>query len=135
LFPNIQLNVARQGVFLVRIYPDRDNPGRSITRISYYHNEENIAAQSDPDRIRIDESNVYDMESRSGPAAISVRATMEIFQSTVEQEDYAMGELTQSNAESGQLEYVIFGRNEPALHHYHNSYRKMLGLPPLEILT
>jgi len=42
-----------------------------------------------------------------------------------------MGERIQKAAESGALETVIFGRNEPALHHYHNSYRAALGLQPL----
>lgn len=31
-------------------------------------------------------------------------------------------------------EYTIFGRNEPALHHYHNTYREALGMEPLELL-
>jgi hypothetical protein len=35
-------------------------------------------------------------------------------------------------AESGTLEHLIFGRNEPALHHYHNTFREALNLPPLE---
>ena len=33
---------------------------------------------------------------------------------------------------SGAQEYMIFGRNEPALHHYHNTYRAALGMSPLE---
>ena len=28
----------------------------------------------------------------------------------------------------------MFGRNEPALHHYHNIYRAALGIDPLPIL-
>jgi hypothetical protein len=28
---------------------------------------------------------------------------------------------------------VVFGRNEPALHHFHATYRAVLGLPPLTI--
>ena len=60
---------------------------------------------------------------------------MEIFTSTIEQEDYLMGETTQRSAESGVIKEFIFGRNEPALHHYHNTYREALNLPPLEKVT
>ena len=34
----------------------------------------------------------------------------------------------------GALTEVVFGRNEPALHHYHNTYRAALGLEPLPLL-
>ena len=57
---------------------------------------------------------------------------MEIFDSTIEQEDYQMGETTQQAAQSGLLDHVVFGRNEPALHHFHRNYREALGQPPLE---
>jgi hypothetical protein len=29
----------------------------------------------------------------------------------------------------------LFGRNEPALHHYHAAYRDALGMPPLPLLA
>jgi len=32
------------------------------------------------------------------------------------------------------LNFLTFGRNEPALHHYHNTYREALGLQKLPIL-
>ena len=65
-------------------------------------------------------------------AIITPSAFAEVFDSTIEQEDYLMGKHQQSSAESGQLEHLIFGRNEPALHHYHNHFREALGMPPLE---
>ena len=43
-----------------------------------------------------------------------------------------MGEMQQKAAESGLLDHIIFSRNEPALHHFHNNYRDVLGLPRLE---
>ena len=43
-----------------------------------------------------------------------------------------MGEYQQQSAENGLLKEVIFGRNEPALHHFHNSFRQALGLKALE---
>ena len=35
----------------------------------------------------------------------------EVFKSTVENEDYVMGEMQQKAAESGLLKEIIFGRN------------------------
>lgn len=43
-----------------------------------------------------------------------------------------MGEKAQQSAKSGLLTYLLFGRNEPALHHYHKTFREALNLPPLE---
>ena len=40
----------------------------------------------------------------------------------------------QVGANSGLQKEVIFGRNEPALHHYHNTYREALGMEPLPLL-
>ena len=65
-------------------------------------------------------------------AVATLDATLEVFYSTVAQEDYVMGEYQQRAAQSGLLPHVIFGRNEPALHHFHHSFRKALGLAPLE---
>jgi carnitine monooxygenase subunit len=42
-----------------------------------------------------------------------------------------MGELQQRSAESGQLKHVMFGRNEPALHHFHSTFSEVLGTSPL----
>ena len=62
----------------------------------------------------------------------SLDAVVEVFDSTIEQEDYLMGETTQKSAETGIVKEFIFGRNEPALHHYHNAFREALEMPPLE---
>ena len=45
-----------------------------------------------------------------------------------------MDEQTRRVAETGALTHLIFGRNEPALHHFHNTFREALCLPPLERL-
>jgi hypothetical protein len=37
----------------------------------------------------------------------------------------------QRNLASGRIEQVLFGRNEAPLHHYHQTFRKALGLSPL----
>ena len=43
-----------------------------------------------------------------------------------------MGEHQQRSAESGQLDHIVFGRNEPALHHYHTHFREVLDFSPLQ---
>ena len=129
MFPNIQLNVGGS-VSLIRIYPDAANPGTSITKIGHYFSPADIEAAAAAEVIDLDQVYTFGEERR----ALSLAASMEVFDSTVEQEDYLMGETTQKAAESGLLDRVIFGRNEPALHHYHNTFRAALGQPPLEVL-
>jgi len=129
LFPNIQFLADPNSATLIRIYPDGDNPGRSTTRISFYYTEEALAA-IEADRATNDaEMDVYNRES---DAVFGVEAAMEVFYSTVEREDYVMGEMQQRAAETGMLKEIIFGRNEPALHHFHQNYREALNQPPLE---
>lgn len=131
IFPNIQFLVNEHTATLIRIYPDRTNPGRSITRVSFYHTPEVIAAVEAQQAAGLQVGNVYDREGRQGTVG-SVEESLEVFHSTIEREDYAMGEMQQRAAESGALQEIIFGRNEPALHHFHRSYREALGQPPLE---
>jgi hypothetical protein len=42
--------------------------------------------------------------------------------------------ICQLGAEAGVSEHNIFGRDEPALHHYHDTYRETLGMEPLELI-
>ncbi len=127
LFPNIQLAVNKAGVTLVRIYPDKYNPGRSISRINIYQKPEVVAALRNSNAVKVDASNAYDSQLRESTELISAEAALEVFSSTIEQEDYAMGEQTQRAAESGLLSEVTFGRNEPPLHHFHRCFAEVLG--------
>ena len=130
LFPNIQLAGGGESASVIKIYPDHENPGHSITRVGHYYSQEMIDESKKSSNVMTAEM-VYDPEARAGTAA-SIEATMEIFDSTIEQEDYRMGETTQQAAESGLIDHVLFGRNEPALHHYHNTFRAALGMSPME---
>lgn len=38
-----------------------------------------------------------------------------------------MGESQQAAANAGALDEILFGRNEPALHHYHDTYAAKLA--------
>lgn len=134
LFPNIQLTVSRLGANLVRIYPDCTNPGRSLSRISFYLRPSVVTALAQAGGATVNASNTYDRAARRGSDTIAPEATMEIFRSTIEAEDYAMGVDAQRAAESGLLQHLIFGRNEPALHHFHRCFSDALDLPPPEVL-
>lgn len=109
LFPNVQVNVLQHSVVLVRIYPDPGDPARSVSRVSFY----------------------------TRPAALEMMPDLAMFLRqnfghVIRDEDFQMAARQQIGADSGANEYVIFGRNEPALHHYHDTYREALGMPPLE---
>ncbi|MEM9174551.1 MAG: SRPBCC family protein [Myxococcota bacterium] len=136
LFPNVQLNLGNASAILVKIYPDRDapnDPSRSVTRVEHYMTHEAIQKLRSGDAQAITAENTYDRELE-GDFVVSFEAIKEVFDSTIEQEDYLMGVQQQRAAESGQLSHIVFGRNEPALHHYHARHREAMGLPPLEKL-
>ncbi|MFT7246498.1 MAG: phenylpropionate dioxygenase-like ring-hydroxylating dioxygenase large terminal subunit [Candidatus Azotimanducaceae bacterium] len=132
LYPNITLIVGNGTCTLVKIYPAADNPGRSTSQIFAYYSQEMInqaaAAKAEGGR-KVSADTVYDIEQRGPP---SFESTMEVFSSTIEKEDYLMGELQQKSAQNGLLTHVMFGRNEPPLHHFHSTFREVLGLEPLE---
>ncbi|MFT4713595.1 MAG: phenylpropionate dioxygenase-like ring-hydroxylating dioxygenase large terminal subunit [Candidatus Azotimanducaceae bacterium] len=133
LFPNITLIAGKGNCTLVKMYPDPKNSGRSTSQVFAYYSQEMIdaeaAARADGTLKEVSAETAYDPENRSIP---TLAATMEVFTSTIEQEDYLMGELQQKSAQNGLLEYVTFGRNEPPLHHFHNTFREVLGMSPLE---
>ena len=122
LFPNVQLipngripglpHSMLQGATLVRIYPVADDPTRSFSQVSFY---------THPD---------VPMEVREGMSERLAR-----FSEIIRDEDYVAAASSHIGAESGALTHFVFGRNEPALHHYHNTYNEFLGLPSLEVRT
>ena len=113
IFPNVILMPFRAGIFLVRAYPARDDPGRHVSRIDFYMKPE--------------------LQDATGPEALEVqmfiRTIAQGFAEIIRDEDYVMGESQQTAANSGALDQIVFGRNEPALHHYHATYARKLGLP------
>ena len=112
LFPNIQINVGQNSVILVRVYPDKDNPDRCLSRVTFYARPEALA--QDPEGLR------------SPPQA---------FADIIRDEDYVAAAASHQGAKAGLVDHFLFGRNEPALHHYHKTYRAALGLPPLEAVS
>ena len=55
------------------------------------------------------------------------------FREVVEEQDYAMLEEVQLNAECGIQSEVVFGRNEAALQHFHSVYRSESGRERLQV--
>jgi len=113
LFPNIVLMPSQTGLYLVRPFPDRDNPGRHVSRITFYL-WPHIAANEEL-------AEVSEMIAHG-------------FAGVIRDEDYVVSASQQVSANSGAIEHAVFGRNEPALHHYHNTYRAMLGMDSLELV-
>jgi hypothetical protein len=67
--------------------------------------------------------------------AEALRAMVKVtFADVIRDEDYLMSAQQQRSASSGALDHLLFGRNEPALHHFHNTYRAALGMPLLPLL-
>ena len=115
LYPNTILLLDPAGLDLLRMYPVDGDPGKSRTYHSYYRSPE-LAA-------RIASGEIQEEESRFTG-----------FNRIVVEEDYATAASVQANAASGAQTHFTFGRNEPALHHYHNAHRDGLGLPALELI-
>lgn len=118
LFPNVQLLPSIDGCFLIRAYPHPTDPGRHTSQIGFYRrpdgNESSAEAQD---------------------ATLWQQALAQRFASIIRDEDYVMSASQQAIANSGALAEVVFGRNEPALHHYHNTYRAALGMELLPLLA
>lgn len=120
IYPNTIFLVDPAGVDLLRMYPHRTDPARSTTCHSFYATPELEEAR----RARMAEAGANAEESRFTG-----------FNQVVVDEDYAMAASTQRCAASGAQTHYTFGRNEPALRHYHNAHREGLGLSPLPLVV
>ncbi|MEO1055896.1 MAG: aromatic ring-hydroxylating dioxygenase subunit alpha [Actinomycetota bacterium] len=130
LFPNAILMPFENGAYLVRAIPDRERPGKHTSRIGFYLRP-GVSAEEyfdDPEEAK----RQIGLESEEVELQ---RLIAEGFANIIRDEDYWMSASQQRTAESGHVEHSLFGRNEPALHHYHSTYRALLGLDPLPLLT
>ena len=126
-FPNIILNVSGEGIILVREYPLDNSPHRSVSKVSFYfwpHVIENLKELGiDPSNIEEnDTAQANDIHPYSGFGAI------------IRDEDYVAAAASHKGLRAGTLDFMTFGKNEPALHHYHNTYREALGLDLLPLI-
>jgi len=111
MFPNVQVNVGATTVILVRVYPHGDDPHRSFSRITFYGR---------PEALDHDDERLVELPRQ--------------FAEIIRDEDYVAAASSHRGLRSGLLDHMVFGRNEPALHHYHNTYREALGLAPLPLM-
>ena len=116
IFPNVILMPFRFGCFLVRAYPVDGDPGRHLSRVDFYMHD-HMAEATGAEALEVNEF---------------IATIAQGFAEIIRDEDYAMGESQQTSANAGLLETIVFGRNEPALHHYHQTYANKLGLPQPE---
>ena len=103
LFPNTVLVLGFDHIQFWRAFPDRGDPSRCDVEMTIYR------------PVDTDRSDAYFEENRS----IVIRTVME--------EDFPLSERMQIGFESGAIDEVIYGRNEPALAHFHASIRDALG--------
>ncbi len=105
LFPNTQIITLPNHVDLFQILPDPIDATRSRTLYSYYPTPDFVAPED----------------------AFSHEATFELTAFVIAQEDYAAAETAQANFAADPDANVLFGRNEPALHHYKQSLESALA--------
>lgn len=107
LFPNTQLLVDRRSVETYRIFPDGDSPDRAVVVQSVYLDGEPTSERE---------------KERAGRIVEELNAV-------ILEEDFEAAERAQAGLSSGLLPGVVYGRNEPALHHYRRAFRAALGTP------
>lgn len=115
VYPNTIVLVDGGGVDVLRIFPAGDSPNASITTQRWYLS---------PDAAIHWLGHVNEIEERFVG-----------FNAIIQEEDFKVAADAQRNAQTGLLDHIVFGRNEPALHHYHNSHRRGMNRPLLQLET
>ncbi|WP_018638723.1 aromatic ring-hydroxylating oxygenase subunit alpha [Parafrankia elaeagni] len=104
LFPNIVLSVTVANGEIFRVYPG-DRPGHSVT----VH------------------QNASSMDCSDEATAETARTIFDYAHDAVRDEDYALAARVQESMVSGARADIVFGRNEPGLHHRHESLADALA--------
>ncbi|MEZ5852338.1 MAG: SRPBCC family protein [Hyphomicrobiaceae bacterium] len=107
MFANTLFVPQGDHVEIFRIFPEEGRPDRALMETSLYI----------PRPIETEE------ERRHWDA------NMELVVRVVTTEDFPAGRSMQIGFNSDAQSHVVYGRNEPALIHYHQSIRRALGLP------
>lgn len=108
LFPNTVFIVQGDHIETWHIFPAGEGADESVMYISLYTPE---PATSDSARRHWDRN-------------------FDLLMATVEHEDFPLSDGIQRGFYSGAQEEIVFGRNEPALQHFHGAIRAALGMPP-----
>jgi phenylpropionate dioxygenase-like ring-hydroxylating dioxygenase large terminal subunit len=104
LFPNSILIVQGDHVELARMFPCEGRVDRAVMELGLYVPK---APGTDEERAHWDKN-------------------MELILEVVTGEDFAIGRTIQLGLTSGAQTHTVFGRNEPAMIHYHRSMREAL---------
>ncbi len=105
LFPNTVFVMQGDHLETWHVYPGGDSPDESVMYISLYTPE---PANTDGARRHWDRN-------------------MDLLMATVEKEDFPLAEGVQRGFYSGAQDEILFGRNEPCLHHFHKSVKEALA--------
>jgi len=108
LFPNTLLMVQGDHVELARIFPSEDRVDRAVMELALYIPK---APASEEERTHWEKN-------------------MQLVLDVVTGEDFPAGRTIQLGLTSGAQTHLIYGRNEPAMIHYHQSLRDVLGPAP-----
>jgi nitrite reductase/ring-hydroxylating ferredoxin subunit len=119
LFPNIIVNVLEGGIIVVKEYPLENSPHKSVSKVSFYFTPE-----------AIEYINGLKQENESEENFNPYIAFGEI----IRDEDYVAAAASHKGLRSGKIDHILFGKNEPALHHYHNTFREALNLEPISLI-
>jgi phenylpropionate dioxygenase-like ring-hydroxylating dioxygenase large terminal subunit len=106
LFPNTILMLQGDHVELARIFPCENRVDRAVMELSLYVPR---TPQTQDERTHWDKN-------------------MQLVLDVVTSEDFPAGRSIQIGLSSGAQTHTVFGRNEPAMIHYHQSMRAALGL-------
>jgi Ring hydroxylating alpha subunit (catalytic domain) len=106
LFPNTLLMMQGDHVELARIFPSEDRVDRAVMELSLYIPQ---APTTEEERTHWDKN-------------------MKLVLDVVTCEDFPAGRSIQIGLTSGAQTDVVYGRNEPAMIHYHQSLRAAIGL-------
>ena len=127
LFPNTILNVSDTGIILVREYPLDMSPHRSVSKVSFYFWPKVIDYLKE-NKIVLDKTDGKPLQDGvDGNPYLG-------FGAIIRDEDYVVAAASHKGLKSGAIDYLTFGKNELALHHYHNTYREALDLEPLPLI-
>ncbi len=105
VFPNAIVVWQRDHVEFWTALPDGEDPNRCVVRVWLISPEK---TETDPDRLRWEKN-------------------WKILLGTVMSEDFPMARTIQQGFHSGAQNHVVFGRNEPGLHDFHDSLRREMA--------
>jgi phenylpropionate dioxygenase-like ring-hydroxylating dioxygenase large terminal subunit len=107
LFPNTLFVTQGDHVEVHRVFPAEGRPDRAVMETGFY----------------VPKAPTTDEERRHW------QANLDLVIKVVQTEDFPAGRSMQLGFSSGAQKQVVYGRNEPAMIHYHRSLRRALGLP------